>query len=457
MTLIDSYIQLIRQIASQIPDKRTGKNIRYSMIDIVIAAFSVFFFQCSSWLEFQRQLDSHELRSNLQSIFQCKNIPTDNHVRMMLDGIDPKLFTPIYNKVITDFISTEASKYYIVLDKYNLIAIDGTEIFNSKKIMCENCFKRYHKKEDTTDFVHIAVGAAICSPKINEVLCFPPEFVTPQENSSNGKQDTECKAASRMLPELRDKTTNMNVILLLDAIYGNQPMIKDIINNNFDFIITAKEGSQKNIFDYVDGANLDEIKTIVKVNGKQYHRIYRYMNDIPLINQRNSIKINYIELIETEILTNEQIYKLNNKASIRSKNKTYKDYIKSSKFSYITSLTPNEFNIAELCECGRTRWRIENGFNSLKNRGYNFDHNFGHGKKTLSSVLATLMILAYLINSVSAINDELFIKVRKKCSSFKIFIHDMCVLTKYMIFNSLEELLLFMYEKLYREKYSNSS
>jgi uncharacterized protein YsxB (DUF464 family) len=79
MGLIDTYIQLLRKYASQIPGKRTGKNIRYSIIDIVLAAVSVFFFQCVSWLEFQRFLNTIEGRSNLQTIFKCKNIPTDNH------------------------------------------------------------------------------------------------------------------------------------------------------------------------------------------------------------------------------------------------------------------------------------------------------------------------------------------------------------------------------------------
>ena len=49
----------------------------------------------------------------------------------------------------------------------------------------------------------------------------------------------------------------------------------------------------------------------------------------------------------------------------------------------------------------RARWRIENEtFNTLKNQGYCFEHNFGHGKKHLSTVFAYLMMLAFLIDQV---------------------------------------------------------
>ena len=47
---------------------------------------------------------------------------------------------------------------------------------------------------------------------------------------------------------------------------------------------------------------------------------------------------------------------------------------------------------------GRARWKIENEtFNTLKNQGYCFEHNFGHGKKNLSTVFA--LMLAFLLNN----------------------------------------------------------
>ena len=49
----------------------------------------------------------------------------------------------------------------------------------------------------------------------------------------------------------------------------------------------------------------------------------------------------------------------------------------------------------------RARWKIENEtFNTLKNQGYHFEHNFGHGHQHLSTVLMHLMMLAFLIDQI---------------------------------------------------------
>ena len=49
----------------------------------------------------------------------------------------------------------------------------------------------------------------------------------------------------------------------------------------------------------------------------------------------------------------------------------------------------------------RARWKIENEtFNTLKNQGYNFGHNYGLGKQHLTEVFVHLVMLAFLINQI---------------------------------------------------------
>ena len=64
---------------------------------------------------------------------------------------------------------------------------------------------------------------------------------------------------------------------------------------------------------------------------------------------------------------------------------------------------------------GRARWKIENEtFNTLKNQGYNFEHNYGHGNKNLCSVMTMLMSLSFLIDQVQQLCCGLYQKVRQK-------------------------------------------
>jgi hypothetical protein len=64
--------------------------------------------------------------------------------------------------------------------------------------------------------------------------------------------------------------------------------------------------------------------------------------------------------------------------------------------SFITDLQVGRETVAERAARGRARWKIENeAFNVLKTKGYNLEHNFGHGKQNLSTVLVMLNLLAF--------------------------------------------------------------
>jgi len=59
--------------------------------------------------------------------------------------------------------------------------------------------------------------------------------------------------------------------------------------------------------------------------------------------------------------------------------------------------------------CWRARWKIENEtFNTLKTQDYHFEHNFGHWKKNLSTNMALLMMLAFLVDQIQQSVCNLF-------------------------------------------------
>ena len=88
------------------------------------------------------------------------------------------------------------------------------------------------------------------------------------------------------------------------------------------------------------------------------------------------------------------------------------------RFAWVTDLRITRGNCKELARAGRTRWKIENEtFNTLKNQGYHFEHNFGHGEKNLAVVFAMLMMLAFLVNQVEQLCCPLFRAVWTKLGS----------------------------------------
>jgi hypothetical protein len=60
---------LNRAIAGMEDPRKTSNATKYSLKDAVLAAFSVFFMQRESFLDYQRYQESYHSRSNAQSLF----------------------------------------------------------------------------------------------------------------------------------------------------------------------------------------------------------------------------------------------------------------------------------------------------------------------------------------------------------------------------------------------------
>ena len=89
----------------------------------------------------------------------------------------------------------------------------------------------------------------------------------------------------------------------------------------------------------------------------------------------------------------------------------------------------------------RARWKIENEtFNTLKNQGYQFGHNFGLGKKHLSEVFVLLMMLAFLVDQIQQLCCPLFNAAWKKWKTKRAFWEKVRFHFHGFLFNTMEEL-----------------
>ena len=106
-------------------------------------------------------------------------------------------------------------------------------------------------------------------------------------------------------------------------------------------------------------------------------------------------------------------------------------------FTWVSRYPVTKENAHEMMRVARARWKVENEtFNTLKNQGYNFEHNFGHGKKHLCSVFSMLMMLAFLIDQVQQAVCEYYQMARKSCGALKYFHHEIRVVIRYMVWEN---------------------
>ena len=136
---LDDITGKMRETFEDLTDYRKNQNTVYTMIDAALSAFSVFFTQSPSFLEFQRSLEELHGTNNATSLFGVHKIPSDNHIRNMLDFANPNEFRPVFTFIFNGLEEAGIINSYRSVGDTLLVDFDGTEYFSSKAIHCEQC------------------------------------------------------------------------------------------------------------------------------------------------------------------------------------------------------------------------------------------------------------------------------------------------------------------------------
>ena len=382
---IKDLLDNIKQKFDKIKDTEVKRQRDYSLTDCLMSGLAMFGMKYPSLLQFDNDARNKSIvKSNLSSLYQVSNAPCDTQFRERLDTLDPNSLQRGLNTIITQLQRAKALEPYRHLDGRYLVPMDGTGFFSSHTVHCDNCCVKKHKN-GTTTYYHQALSTVIVNPEYKQVFPMAMEFIQKQDGIS--KNDCELNAAKRLIVKLKTAHPHLKMRLLCDALYANGPFINQLIENDMSYIITATKKNNSYLFDQYSKANVITHK--VTDGNKTY--IYKFCNDLSLNQTYPDLMVNLVEYIELE----------DKKVIFYS--------------SWITDVHLTQENIVEVVKGARCRWSIENEtFNTLKNQGYHFEHNFGHGKQNLSAVMAYLMMIAFAIDQVQEYTNKYFQLALKK-------------------------------------------
>lgn len=358
-----------------------GLKQNITLKDCLKGAFAMFSLKSPSLLSFDLGSREKTLIHNLKNLYGLKKVPCDTYMRERLDVVDPRNLRQPFLDLFHEAQRAKLLQRYEFLGGY-LLSVDGTGYFESKNIFCENCCKKTHKN-GTIGYYHYMLGAAIVHPSLKQVVPLCPEPIVKQDG--NSKNDCESRAFYRMLPDIKKEHPNIKrFILVCDALSANTPAINSIKSFGYSYIINAKVSATKSLYDWIDGLTLNEVKL---TKGKNKYS-FRYINKVPLNDNKEAPFVNFLECIAEEVK--------GRKVSKKT-------------FAWVTDIEIGDKNVHDIMRGGRARWKIENEtFNTLKNQGYQLEHNFGHGKKNLSSIFAMIMMLAFLADQIQEAGCGLF-------------------------------------------------
>src|SRR5882762_1246448 len=383
----DALFHVVRSGFANISDPR-GEHGDISLTDALMSAFAMFSLKAPSLLAF----DKERAEGNLHTIYGIERVPCDTHMREILDPVSPKWLRPVFKSVFGQLQRGKALEEMVFLDGHYLLALDGTGYFSSQTIHCASCLQKVHRNGSITYF-HQMLGAAIIHPDMREVIPLMPEPIVKHDGTD--KNDCERNAAKRFVAKLRKDHPHLKFIVTEDSLSSNAPHIETLQNHALHYILGVKEGDHAFLFQQVQAAEHAGRVTFYERHDRAAgvrHR-FRFVNDMPLNASHPDLRINFIEYWEV------------GDAKVQH-------------FSWVTDLRVSQRNVFHLMRGGRARWKIENEtFNTLKNQGYNFEHNYGHGEQHLSVVFAMLMMLAFLVDQTQQLCCALFQAVWAKLGS----------------------------------------
>ena len=392
---MDKELAKAYKLFENIPDHRAS-NVVHKLSDVFMSGLAMFSLKYASLLDFDQQPKLE--RENMKQVFGIKSICSDTNLRRILDKQSPE---PIRQNFVDRFSDLQETgllteyQYKIGGTSFLIGSSDGVQHFSSKSINCPCCLEKKHRNGDVT-YHHNMLCAALVHPEKREVFIMGSEPIIQQDGVK--KNDCERNAAKRLFNQMSSDykgfQSQYNFLIVEDALYANGPHLEQLQDAGFSYVINVKPKSHKTLFAQIEGKrkrNQTHIK-IIREQGLT-HR-FEWANNVLLSNKSN-LRVNVLHYQQTD--------KKGKKIT----------------FTWVTDIFLNKKRVWAVMKTGRSRWKIENEtFNTLKNLGYNFEHNYGHGEDHLSTTLAYLMLLAFYIDqfvqACSIVFREIENKIRTK-------------------------------------------
>ena len=387
--MLDRHIRLLGEYFATVEDHRRP-NVRFPLNEVLMSGAALFAFKDPSLLAFR---DQYRTRGeNLERVYGIHALPGDTALRDSLDGVDPASLMGAFVHLTEGLRGGDALAGHRVLGGYLPLSFDATGQFHSGKIKCPACLTKKHR-DGRVSYHHQLMGAVITAPRQSRVFPLGCEAILNGDGST--KNDCELVASRRLLKRLLEQYDGERFLLLFDALYNNGPHIRRILEAQQDYLIVNKGDNYVQVqVDALRRAN--ELKGCSIREGAVVHH-FEYAADLVLNGANREVSTNYFSCRSVRVSDGEQIF-----------------------FgSWITSLPVGPHNLVELMWTARGRWKIENEtFNTLKTKGYNIEHNYGHGKQHLATNFAILCFLVFLADQLAEHDSPVFAAAKRASGSY---------------------------------------
>ncbi len=377
---IKHFFPLFKQELQKIEDYR--KRSEYEISELLFGAISLFLFKQGSRNSYNNNRNDKDFLTNYEKLFGMKLSHQDT-INDLFRMLNPKELENFKTSMIRELIDKKVLHQWRLLGKYFVVAIDGTGVNSYTERHCERCLTRTSKNGKTIYF-HNVLEAKLVLPN-GLTISLATEWIE-NDSSEYDKQDCELKGFKRLSVKLKKSFPRLPICIVGDGLYPNNTIFNICAQNNWEYIITLKDGNLLSIWKEADSL-------------------------IPL-QKENKLEVTTIKNKQEKITKYQWATEINYKSHILNWIKTEED---NKKYVFVTSLKITKKTATQISFSGRLRWKIENeGFNDQKNGGYELKHKYSEVSLTATKNYYQALQIAHMINQLVVLGQKLKCYLKKK-------------------------------------------
>jgi len=372
----------------EIEDCRKKKST-YAIAELLTACLAMFLFKAESRNRFNNLREDLRFEKNYRRLFKME-LPHADTVDQVIRLLKTEQLERLKQKMVNVLIRRKVFHKQRYRGQWYTVAIDATGVASYKEQHCDQCLYKASSKGKTSWF-HNVLEARLVTPNGFSISLLS-EWIENPSDKNYDKQDCERKAFTRLAARLKQDFPRLPILILADGLYPYEGFFALCKNNNWRYIVTFKAGNLPTIWEetrelqnYQKENQHQEF--IIRPNDNTEEQQYRWVTKMDY----HGHILNWLEC----------------KESITRKNRKKESIETQCTFTHITDLSININNIVLTSRTGRLRWKIENeGFNTLKNGGYEMEHKYSRVSYQASKNYYQLMQMAHLINQLMILSTH---------------------------------------------------
>jgi hypothetical protein len=350
------------------PDPRKPESpddVDYSVASLVFLCVTMYACMLGARRQVRLVLFTTFLAQLFNTLFDVEKVPHGDTMNRVLVGLPFDDAEECVCGMTETLIDKRVLEGQRLMERYYVVAIDGTQLQTYRKRHCPHCLTRTHHEKTT--YYHYVLEAKLVTPN-GFAFSLMTEFVEnedvidPNANEQQRKQDCELKAFYRLADRLHARFPRLRLVLAMDGLYAVGPVFTRCKRYHWNYMITLTDDQMASIneeFESLAAVTPENRLTWRPAADRPLTQQFRWVNDIDYVDsERRKHRVHVLECRDTR--------------------PSDQDGTHTTKFKWVTNVSITETNVVPLAnEGGRLRWKIENeGFYAQKRSGYNLEHAY---------------------------------------------------------------------------------